>query len=94
MSILNDDVLEIIFQYLDFRSLCSAEMTCRQFKNVINQRRLYWQLSKRLSNLRIPKELGEASKVGAKKREIDQAFEREKKRIRRYSYKPFKRFKT
>ena len=29
---LNEDVLELIFQYLDFRSLCSAEMTCRHWK--------------------------------------------------------------
>lgn len=83
---LNGDVLEIIFQYLDFRSLCSAEMTCRHWKEVINQRRLYWQLSKRLSALNVPKLLNLNKNQGA--------FEQERKRIRRYNYKPFKRFKS
>ena len=92
--VLNNDVLEIIFQYLDFRSLCSAEMTCRQWKEVINSRRLYWQLSKRLSALAVPKILGEASKVEAKHLEVEQALERERKRLRRFKCKPVKRFKT
>ena len=83
---LNEDVLELIFQYLDFRSLCSAEMTCRHWKDVINQRRLYWQLSKRLSALKVPQLLH--------LHRHQSAFDQERKRIRRYNYKPFKRFKS
>ena len=52
---LNNDVLEIIFNYLDFKSLCAAEMTCKLWKEVVNERRLYWQLSKRLSAQMVPK---------------------------------------
>ena len=89
---LNADVLEKIFQYLDFRSLCSAEMTCRHWKDVINQRRLYWQLSKKLSKLNVPKMLHLNRNQSDDSN--NSAFDQERKRIRRYNYKPIKkRFK-
>lgn len=72
---LNDDVLEVIFRYLDFRSLCSAEMACRQWKKVINDRRLYWQLTKRLcarampNVIPVPKKLKRASEAPSRKRQ-------------------------
>ena len=52
---LNADVLELIFKHLDFRSLCNVEMTCKLWKEVVNSRRLFWQLSKRLSAQMVPK---------------------------------------
>ena len=106
---LNIDVLELIFKFLDFRSLCgkfsniflpfslwtiafclnsknvfpsipfidsncnkyvnvsniyifsAAEMTCKLWKEVVNERRLYWQLSKHLCAQRIPKFLSNHS---------------------------------
>lgn len=51
----NDDVLEKIFQFLDFKSLCAAELTCRQWHDIINDRRLFWQLSKSLSAVAVPR---------------------------------------
>ena len=45
---LNDDVLEKIFTYLNFRSLIVAEMVCKRWKEIICERRLFWQLSKKL----------------------------------------------
>ena len=57
MEILNDDVLEKIFNYLDFRSLIAAEMACKRWQQVINERRLFWQLSKSLCRMPIPKVL-------------------------------------
>ena len=98
---LNTDVLELIFKFLDFRSLCgklhnfsnhfhplyyarvhtevyyfvlvlktleiyttffsAAEMTCKLWKEVVNERRLYWQLSKHLCAQRVPKFLNNHS---------------------------------
>lgn len=80
---LNADVLEIIFQYLDFRSLCAAEMTCKHWKNVINNRRLYWQLSKRLSARSVPRIFG----TNTRKRKSDfqsEAINRERRKLRNY----------
>lgn len=48
MTSLNADVLEQIFKLLDFGSLLACELTCKKWKEVINDRRLYWQLSKAL----------------------------------------------
>ena len=45
---LNADVLSHIFSFLDFRGLIRCEMTCKAFQAVIRERRLFWQLSKRL----------------------------------------------
>lgn len=54
MGNLNDDVLEKIFTYLDFRSLIAAEMVCKRWREVINERRLFWQLSKTLVKRAVP----------------------------------------
>ena len=48
MDKLNDDALEAIFSHLDFRSLDAAERVCKRWKELIGDRRLYWQLTKRL----------------------------------------------
>jgi len=58
---LNIGVLELIFKFLDFRSLCAAEMTCKLWKEVVNERRLYWQLSKQLCAQRVPRFLNNLS---------------------------------
>ena len=58
MEILNDDVLEKLFTYLNFRSLIAAEMVCKRWRQLINERRLFWQLSKSLCRVPIPKVLG------------------------------------
>ena len=55
MRSLNGDVLEKIFSYLDFHSLIAAEMVCKQWKEVIDDRRLFWQLSKSICRGRAPK---------------------------------------
>ena len=57
MEILNDDVLEKLFTYLNFRSLIAAEMVCKRWRQLINERRLFWQLSKSLCRRSIPKVL-------------------------------------
>ena len=67
MAHLNADVLEKIFQYLDFRSLNAAELTCKPWKMVINDRRLYWQLSKRLSSIAVPPILAACSSPASRK---------------------------
>ena len=46
--ILPDDVLERVFVQLDFRSLLRAEMTCRRWREVISERRLFRTLSRTL----------------------------------------------
>ena len=59
-SQLNDDVLETIFSYLNFRSLVKAEMVCKRWKEIIGERRLYWQLTKKLcraSKRKLPKSI-------------------------------------
>ena len=48
MDKLNDDALEAIFSHLDFRSLDAAERVCKRWKELIGDRRLYWQLTKRI----------------------------------------------
>ena len=83
---LNDDVLEMIFQFLDFKSLCSAEMTCRKFRNIINDRRLYWQLSKRLSAMAVPK-FKLFHETQQKKRKSDfnvEVYRKERRKINRH----------
>ena len=85
---LNDDVLEMIFQFLDFKSLCSAEMTCRKWRDIINgRRRLYWQLSKRLSAMAVPK-LIFLPQTEQKKRKNDfsvEVYRKERRKITRHA---------
>ncbi len=45
---LTDDALERIFSLLDFRSLLHSEMTCRRWRRVIAERRLFRTLSRTL----------------------------------------------
>ena len=83
---LNDDVLEMIFQFLDFKSLCAAEMTCRKWRDIINDRRLYWQLSKRLSAVAVPK-LIFLPETEQRKRKSDfdvKAYRKERRKITRH----------
>lgn len=67
LEMLNEDVLELIFRFLDFRSLCAAEETCKMWKRVIDERRLYWQLSKRLCRHKLPILCSKRRKIEAKK---------------------------
>ena len=55
---LPDEILEKIFTYLDFQSLISSEMTCWRWRSLINDRRLFWQLSKNIAK----SELGRGQK--------------------------------
>ena len=55
---LPDEILEKIFTYLDFQSLISSEMTCWRWRSLINDRRLFWQLSKNIAK----SELGQGQK--------------------------------
>jgi len=90
---LNADVLELIFRYLDFRSLCAAETTCIQWKQVINDRRLYWQLSKRLSAQMVPKFCDIAMEDRKRRRSemgLDEKPRKERRLLR--NYKPVKVF--
>ena len=48
MDTLNLDVLEMIFSHLDFKSLLAIELTCTRWRDLVRDRRLFWQLSKRL----------------------------------------------
>ena len=48
MDTLNSDVLELIFSYMDFKSLLAVELTCVRWRDLVRHRRLFWQLSKRL----------------------------------------------
>ena len=90
MASLNADVLEHIFHYLDFRSLCAAEMTCKHWKEVITDRRLYWQLSKRLSSMAVPTIFLEMMAKKKRKRKTKQEFEpdeyhKERRKIRYFT---------
>jgi hypothetical protein len=81
-SYLNSDVLEKIFQYLDFKSLCKAEMACKHWKEIINQRRLFWQLAKRLSALKIPNIILDATRK--RKRDIsEETFRKDRRKLLR-----------
>ena len=53
---LNSDVLEKIFSFLEFRHLLAAELVCKKWKAVIDSRRLYKQLAKRIcrKNVHVP----------------------------------------
>ena len=53
---LNSDVLERIFSYLSFRDLLAAELCCKKWKDVIDTRRVYKQLAKRIckKNVHVP----------------------------------------
>jgi len=45
---LNEDVLERIFTFLDFKDLLQAELCCLKWRRVITERRMYRQLSRRI----------------------------------------------
>jgi len=45
---LNDDVLERIFTFLDFKDLLAAELCCLRWKSLIVDRRLFRQLSRQI----------------------------------------------
>ena len=49
--------------YLDFQSLISSEMTCWRWRSLINDRRLFWQLSKNIAK----SELGRGGRAGQKR---------------------------
>lgn len=55
ISRLPEEVLEKIFGYLDFGSLIRSEMTCRLWRKIINERRLFWQLSKNIAKSEVIK---------------------------------------
>ena len=50
---LNGDVLELIFRHLDFRDLLAAELVCRKWKEVVDGRRLFRQLARKICNRRV-----------------------------------------
>ena len=50
---LNSDVLELIFRHLDFRDLLAAELVCRKWKEVVDGRRLFKQLARKICNQRV-----------------------------------------
>ena len=50
---LNSDVLERIFSFLSFRDLLAAELCCRKWKDVIDSRRVYKQLAKRICKKKV-----------------------------------------
>ncbi len=54
---LNADVLERIFSYLSYSDLKSAELTCRAWRAVVAERRLYWRLTKRIAMSKPPFQL-------------------------------------
>merc|ERR1712181_21843 len=45
---LNPDVLELIFRHLNFKELLAAELVCKQWKGVVDARRLYKQLARKI----------------------------------------------
>jgi len=50
---LNPDVLELIFRHLDFKELLAVELVCKQWKEVVDNRRLYKQLAKRICSRKV-----------------------------------------
>ncbi len=65
VNVLPDDVLEMILSHLDFKSLLRCELTCRRWKQVIADRRIFRGLSRRLlSESRPPPFKGFASSGG------------------------------
>jgi hypothetical protein len=54
ISRLIPDVLEKIFVFLSYTDLKSAELTCTSWRSVVAERRMYWQLTKRIAMSRAP----------------------------------------
>jgi len=50
---LNPDVLELIFRHLNFKELLAAELVCKQWKEVVDSRRLYKQLAKKICSRKV-----------------------------------------
>merc|ERR1712156_86482 len=50
---LNPDVLELIFRHLNFKELLAVELVCKQWKEVVGNRRLYEQLAKRICSRKV-----------------------------------------
>ena len=51
---LDGDSMEFIFSFLAFWDLCACEKTCVTWRDLINDRRLYWKLTKRIANMPVP----------------------------------------
>jgi len=41
ISLLPDDVLELVFRLLDYKGLEKVEATCQRWRRVVDERRLY-----------------------------------------------------